>query len=183
MSILPEVQALVDEVAASKAATHSAVAKLGDLGAQVADLSAKLSAIVPSDPIDAEDSHYVGIDGEARAFLRHIIRDDQIEMLALELVARAGFEVARLGREPNQNAIAFLRGDTWHLILDGRHLEHQAFGILLELVLRDFRGTKVRDRRRHHQCRGPRKVARSFREQLARADGVDTLDAIRGPHR
>jgi len=55
MSLTPEVQALVSEVAASKAATHSAVAKLGELGVQIGDLTAKLAAIVPAAPIDAED--------------------------------------------------------------------------------------------------------------------------------
>lgn len=55
MSLAPEVQALLDQVAASKTAADQAVAKLNELDTELAALHAQIAAIEPSAPIDAED--------------------------------------------------------------------------------------------------------------------------------
>lgn len=55
MPLQPEVQALVDQIAANTSAEASSAAALTVLGGQIATLEAKLGAVVPGAPVDAEN--------------------------------------------------------------------------------------------------------------------------------
>lgn len=55
MALQADVQHLVDQVAANTSAVAAAASALEVEAKQIADLQAQLAAIIPGDPIDAED--------------------------------------------------------------------------------------------------------------------------------
>jgi len=55
MALQADVQALVDAVTANTNAVQAAIAGLQAEAKQIADLQAQLAAIVPGQPVDAED--------------------------------------------------------------------------------------------------------------------------------
>ena len=55
MALSPEVQKLIDNVAANTSAVQSAIAGLKVEQTQIADLQTQITALQPGQPIDAED--------------------------------------------------------------------------------------------------------------------------------